>query len=117
MILTDFGGVLPDNMEDLLKLKGVARKTANIVLGHGFNKPAGIAVDTHVIRLSHLLHLTAHNDPVKIEKDLMQIIPKKYWTKFSIWLQALGRTACKARRPDCNVCPIADLCPSAKAKK
>jgi endonuclease-3 len=112
MILEKFNGKVPQTMDELITLPGVARKTANIVLGHAFGKPAGIAVDTHVIRISNILHLTKEKDPVKIERGLMDIVPFKYWTRFSILIQTLGRKACKARNPNCAICPLAPLCPS-----
>jgi len=114
MILKDFGGKVPDTMEELLLLPGVARKTANVVLGTAFNKSEGIAVDTHVIRISNLLELTKNSDPVKIEQDLMKIVPQKDWTEVSFLIQTLGRRICKARNPDCKSCPINKLCPSAR---
>ena len=112
MIVEKFGGKVPQSMDELITLPGVARKTANIVLGHGFNKPVGIAVDTHVIRISNLLKLTKEQDPVKIERDLLEIVPQKHWTRFSILIQTLGRNPCKARNPQCPDCPLAHLCPS-----
>jgi endonuclease-3 len=112
MILEKFKGKVPQTMDELITLPGVARKTANIVLGHAFGKPVGIAVDTHVIRISNVLRLTKEKDPVKIERGLMDIVPFKYWTRFSILIQTLGRKACKARNPNCAICPLATLCPS-----
>jgi len=114
MVMEKYGGKVPDNMKDLLELPGVARKTANIVLGSGFNKSEGIAVDTHVIRLANLLKLTKYEAPVKIEQDLMKIVPKHMWIKFPFLVQTLGRRVCKARRPDHAICPLKHICPSAK---
>lgn len=114
IILKKYNGKVPDTMDDLLKLPGVARKTANIVLGSGFGKYEGIAVDTHVIRISNLLNLTAHKDPVKIEKDLMETVPEKNWHNISFLIQTLGRRVCKARNPNHNVCPLKKICPSSK---
>ncbi|MCM8819920.1 MAG: endonuclease III [Candidatus Omnitrophica bacterium] len=113
MILKDFGGKVPDNMQDLLKLPGVARKTANIVLYNGFGKVEGIPVDTHVRRLSKRLDLTEENDPQKIEQDLMNILDKKEWGDFSYYLIEHGRKVCDARKPKCSNCILNKLCPSA----
>ncbi len=112
-ILEVYGGQVPDTMEELLTLPGVARKTANVVLGNIFNKNEGIAVDTHVTRLSGLLRLTEHTDPVKIERDLMSMFPREHWTSASHLLILHGRRVCIARRPNCEACPLDDLCPSA----
>ena len=112
-LIDDFGGKVPDNMEDLLSLPGVARKTANVVLGNAFGKNEGIAVDTHVRRLSQRLGLSKHKDPVKIEKDLMELVPRKDWAVFSHLLIFHGRRVCTARKPNCNECTVKRLCPSA----
>ena len=114
-IVEHFGREVPDNMSDLLTLPGVARKTANVVLGDAFNKREGIAVDTHVIRLSGRLKLTTrkNNQGDKIEKGLMAIVPRKDWTIFSHLLIHHGRETCTARKPDCPNCVITKLCPSA----
>ena len=109
----DFNGKVPDNMQDLLTLPGVARKTANIVLSSGFKKSEGIAVDTHVKRLSGRLGLSRQTDPNKIEQDLMKIVPKKDWLDFNYILVDHGRAICNARRPLCLECPINKLCSSA----
>lgn len=103
-------GKIPENIDELVKLAGVGRKTANVVLGTAFNNPAGVVVDTHVKRISKLLGLTRSNDPVKIEKDLNEIIPRKYWDLFSLWLISHGREICIARRPKCDLCPISGYC-------
>jgi len=113
LILKQFRGKIPQTMDDLLTLPGVARKTANIVLGNGFGIIAGIAVDTHVIRVTNLLGLTKNSDPVKIEQDLMKIVPHDDWTIFSLLIQAHGRAICIARRPQHSICPLNDICPSA----
>ena len=110
VIIDEFGGVVPNNMEDLLKLPGVARKTANIVLYHAFGIEEGIAVDTHVKRISRLIGLTESNDPNKIEKDLMAIIPRQLWGKTNTLLISLGRDICIANRPRCSECPIKKYC-------
>jgi endonuclease-3 len=110
IILEKFNGIVPKTMEELITLKGVARKTANIVLGSGYGINVGIAVDTHVIRLTNLIGLSKNSDPKKIEKDLMKIIPKKYWRNISFEIQTLGRRVCIARRPKCTICPIKHLC-------
>ena len=111
MIVSDFQGKVPDTMENLLKLPGVARKTANVVLAHAYGVNAGVTVDTHVKRLSHRLGLTEHNDPKRIEKDLMALLPQPDWENWSIRLIYHGRAVCKAKQPLCEVCTLADLCP------
>ncbi len=111
-IIEQFCGMVPDMMEELTTLPGVGRKTANVVLGNAFGKPA-IACDTHVIRLSRRLQISANSDPVKLEFDLAEIIPEKDWTVFSHLLILHGRNICKARKPDCEICPIAKYCPAA----
>lgn len=105
-----FGGEVPSVFDDLLSLPGVGRKTANVVMGHGFDTP-GITVDTHVGRLSRRLGLTGHTNPAKVELALMEIVPKEEWLHFSGRLIMHGRKICLARRPRCEQCPIADLCP------
>jgi endonuclease-3 len=111
-IVEQFRGKIPDTMEELLTLPGVGRKTANVVLGNAFGVP-GIVCDTHVIRLSRRLGLSANSDAVKLEFDLAEIIPKKNWTLFSHLLIFHGRNICKARKPDCENCPVVKFCPSA----
>lgn len=113
IILNKYNGKVPQTMEELTKLPGIGRKTANIVLSSGFGKYEGIAVDTHVIRITNLLKLTKHKDPEKIEKDLMEIVPKKRWKEFSFLIQTLGRRVCKARNPKHSACPLNKICPSA----
>jgi endonuclease-3 len=113
-IVAKFGGKVPDSMEKLRELPGVGRKTANVVLGNAFGKDEGIVVDTHVVRLSHRLRLTKHNDPEKIECDLMKLVPRAHWTNWSHWLIWHGRRRCFARKPDCANCEIFSLCPSGK---
>ena len=110
IVLNKFNGVVPKTMEELITLKGVARKTANIVLGSGYGINVGIAVDTHVIRLTNLIGLSKNSDPKKIEQDLMKIIPQKNWRNISFTIQTLGRRVCIARRPKCDICPIKELC-------
>ncbi|HBU70104.1 MAG TPA: endonuclease III [Elusimicrobia bacterium] len=112
MIVDQFGGRVPSEMEDLLKLPGVARKTANVVMGNAFNKFEGIVVDTHVIRISQRLGLTKNSAPEKIELDLMKQVHKKDWFVFSHLLQAFGRDICRARNPAHASCPLEDICPS-----
>ena len=115
IILDKFSGKVPSTMEDLLLLPGVGRKTANVLLGNVFNTP-GITCDTHVIRLSRRLGLSQNKDPVKLEFDLMEIVPRKKWggwTMFSHLLIFHGRNICKARKPNCPNCPIEKHCPSA----
>ena len=111
-IIEQYDGKVPDTMEQLLRLPGVGRKTANCVLGDAFGIP-GITCDTHVIRLSRRLGLSENSDPVKLEFDLAEIVPKKNWTMFSHLLIFHGRNICKARKPNCSDCPIAKHCPSA----
>ena len=106
-----YGGQVPQNMKDLLTLRGVARKTANVMLGDYFKKPEGIVVDTHIKRLSFRLGLTKQTDPVKVEQDLMKIIPYKYWGWFGIAVILHGRQVCNARKPACSRCSLAGLCP------
>ena len=115
MIAEEFGGEVPEGMEDLLKLPGVARKTANVVLGSAFGRNEGIAVDTHVMRLAGRLKLTPHknNQGDRIEKDLMGLVERKDWTLFAHLLILHGRQTCTARKPDCPACEISKLCPSA----
>jgi endonuclease-3 len=113
-IANEHGGKVPDTMEQLNALPGVGRKTANVVLGNAFDKNEGIVVDTHVARLSQRLGLTANSDPVKIEQDLMKLIPRQDWTDWSHWLIWHGRRRCFARRPDCRNCEVFALCPSGK---
>jgi endonuclease III len=112
-IVTDYGGQVPQRMEDLLTLAGVARKTANVVLAHGFGINMGVTVDTHVKRLTNRLGLTKNSDPLKIERDLMKLLPQADWENWSIRLIYHGRAVCDARKPDCERCELADLCPSA----
>jgi len=107
------GGNVPATMEELMELGGVGRKTANVVLGNAFNISAGIAVDTHVARLSKRLGLTKETDPGKIEQALMKLVPRDQWTLLSHWLIWHGRRRCYARKPDCPGCEINKLCPSA----
>ena len=116
MLVEEFGGEVPQSMEELLKLPGVARKTANVVLGVAYAKAEGVVVDTHVSRLSHRLKLTRHKDAGKIEKDLMEIVPRKNWIEFAHLLIFHGRRICKARRPLCEQCVVEELCPSSILK-
>jgi len=109
------GGKVPQTMEELVELPGVGRKTANVVLGNAFEKNVGVVVDTHVTRLANRLHLTDHaSDAVKIEQDLMKIVPPEDWTLFSHLLIYHGRAICTARKPKCEQCPILSLCPAGK---
>ena len=111
-ILKDFNGKVPKTMQELVTLPGVARKTANIVLYNGYGVIEGIAVDTHVRRLSQRLGLSKTKDPVKIEQDLMKIIPRKEWGEINTLLIDHGRNVCHARKPDCPGCILKQLCPS-----
>jgi endonuclease-3 len=103
-------GQVPDTLDELIKLPGVGRKTANVILGAAFNTP-GIVVDTHVGRIAQRLGFTKSKDPVKIEFNLMEIIPKNNWSDFSLRLVYFGRQYCKARKPDCPICPLVNHCP------
>jgi len=113
-IVEGYGGEVPGTMEDLVTLPGVARKTANIVLGNSFGEVVGIAVDTHVRRLSQRLGFTAEKDPDKIERDLMAVIPEDQWFPFTYKLIEHGRAICVARTPRCAECPVEELCPSSR---
>lgn len=114
-IAEEYGGVVPDTMDKLLTLPGVARKTANIVLSAGFGKAEGIAVDTHARRLSQRLGLSRNEDPEKIERDLLALVPRKDWLDFNFLLVDHGRALCQARKPRCAECFLRGLCPSAAA--
>jgi endonuclease-3 len=109
-VLSDFGGKVPDNMDDILTLPGVARKTANVVLGSWFGKAAGVVVDTHVQRIARRLDLTKADDPKKIEQDLMKTLPQDRWVLFSHQIIHHGRKVCIARKPRCAECGLEDLC-------
>jgi len=112
-IVSDFGGQVPDNMDDLLSLPGVARKTANVVLGTWFHKNDGVVVDTHVHRISRRLELTKSDEPKSIEQDLIKIIPRDKWTLYSHMIILHGRALCVARNPKCAECPLENLCHAA----
>lgn len=113
-IVENFGGEVPRTMDELLTLNGVARKTANVVLGNAFGIASGVVVDTHVARLSQRLGLTAETTPEKIEKELQTLVPKKDWVMFPHWLISHGRKICQARKPKCAECVLRDICPSAE---
>lgn len=112
-LMSEFGGKVPQTMEDLLTLPGVARKTANVVLGVAFQKAEGVVVDTHVLRLSHRLGLTRAEDPKRVEEDLMRVIPRDRWIAFSHEMIHHGRQICVARKPRCAECPLETLCHAA----
>lgn len=114
MIITDFEEEVPSQMEQLLKLPGVARKTANVVSAHAFGNIQGVTVDTHVKRLSKRWKLTKADNPLQIERDLMALLPQPEWENYSIRTIYHGRAVCKARKPLCEVCQLVHLCPSAK---
>lgn len=113
MVVNDFGGKVPETMEELLTLPGVARKTANVVLGSWFGKNEGVVVDTHVFRISRRLELTKADHPVKIEQDLVKILPRGKWTEFSHQIIHHGRKLCVARKPKCAECPLENICHAA----
>lgn len=113
-MLEKHGGEVPSTMEELVELPGVGRKTANVVLGNAMGKNVGVVVDTHVARVSGRLGLTTNIDPVKIELDLMDLVPQKEWTKFAVRMIEHGRTVCVAKKPKCSICLLNPLCPSAQ---
>lgn len=113
-VLEKFNGKVPDNMEDLLQIPGIARKSANVILFVWYGKNEGVIVDTHVKRISNRLGLTNHNDPVQIERDLMKLYKKKDWGMLSYYMVEHGRALCKAPTPKCADCNLNDICPSAK---
>jgi endonuclease-3 len=108
------GGKIPPDMDALVALPGIGRKTANVVLGNAFDANIGVVVDTHVTRISQRLALTRHVDPVKIEQDLMKLVPKKSWTMLAHLFIEHGRQICVARKPKCEACPLSDICPSSQ---
>lgn len=110
-LIENFNGEVPQTMEELLTLNGVARKTANVVLGNAFGIASGVVVDTHVSRLSQRLGLTEETTPEKIEKDLAELVPKKDWVMFPHWIIFHGRQICNARKPKCDECRLAEICP------
>jgi endonuclease III len=110
-LIENFNGEVPQTMEELLTLNGVARKTANVVLGNAFGIASGVVVDTHVSRLSQRLGLTEETTPEKIEKDLAESVPKKDWVMFPHWMIFHGRQVCNARKPKCDECKLAEICP------
>jgi len=116
MLVEKYGGQVPDDLEKLIELPGVGRKTANVILANAFRKPA-FAVDTHVYRLAHRLGLSDKKDMLGVEKDLMQKIPQDKWIEAHHWLIHHGRSICQARSPKCKKCPVSHLCPSDKQKK
>jgi len=113
-IIDEFGGKVPQTMDEILTLSGVARKTANVFLGNAFGIASGVVVDTHVARLSQRLGLTTNENAEKIEKDLIELVPKRHWVMFPHWLITHGRQVCQARKPRCRQCVLADICPSYK---
>jgi endonuclease III len=113
MVVAEFGGKVPDTMEDLMCLPGVARKTANIVIANAYGKVEGIAVDTHVFRISHRLGLTTEKDPDKVERDLTSLLPHEDWFHVNYRFIDHGRAVCTAKRPICGACVLSDICPTA----
>ncbi len=110
-LVARFDGHVPKDLDTLVTLRGIGRKTANVVLGTAFGIPTGVVVDTHVMRLARRLGMTRQSDPVKIERDLIAQLPKKEWIDFSHRMIAHGRRVCQARKPKCDVCPLNDFCP------
>jgi len=106
------GGAVPETLDQLVQLPGVGRKTANVILGNAYERNEGVVVDTHVARVSQRLGLTKHDDPVKIEQDLIALFPREKWTQLSHYFIEHGRQTCEARLPKCSRCPLAELCPS-----
>ncbi len=117
ILVENFNGKVPKEMDDMLTLAGVGRKTANVVLNHSYGKVEGIAVDTHVKRISFRLGLTKYKDPIRIEKDLMRILPKKDWVHFNVMGVDHGRAICKSQKPICSKCPLNKICPKVEVKK
>jgi len=113
-LIEEFGGEIPKSMDELLTLGGVARKTANVVLGNAFGIASGVVVDTHVGRLSQRLGLTVNETAEKIERDLCKLVPKKHWVMFPHWMIYHGRQVCNAKKPKCELCVLADICQSSK---
>lgn len=111
-LIDEFNGEVPQTMDELLTLGGVARKTANVVLGNAFGIASGVVVDTHISRLSQRLGLTDNKTPEKIENDLADLVPKRHWVMFPHWMIFHGRQICDARKPKCGQCVLADICPS-----
>ena len=111
MVLSDFAGEVPKNMTDLQKLPGVGRKTANVVLNEAFGIVEGIAVDTHVFRIAHVMRLSRAKTPAQTEQDLLKLLPRKYWKNVNLQWILFGRETCTARNPHCDICPMRDLCP------
>ena len=113
MVVTEFGGSVPDTMEGLMRLPGVARKTANIVIANAYGKVEGIAVDTHVFRLAHRFGLSGEEDPNKVERDLCELLPRDQWFHVNYRFIDHGRAVCTAKRPICGACALSDICPAA----
>ena len=115
-LIEEFGGKVPETMEELLTLPGIGRKTANVVLGDALGIAAGIVVDTHNIRLSALLGISEQKTADKIERELMELVPKKDWIQFGQWITWHGRRVCNAKKPKCGECVLGDICPSRKGE-
>ena len=111
IFVSKFNCILPKNIEELTQMPGVGRKTANVILQEIYGIIEGIVVDTHVIRISQILNLTKNTNAITIEKDLIKVIPQKYWLKWSLYMIFLGRKYCIARKPKCNICILSDICP------
>ncbi|MCB1321614.1 MAG: endonuclease III, partial [Leptospiraceae bacterium] len=116
-LVSDYKGKVPDTLDELVKMPGIGRKTANVVLNELHGKSEGIVVDTHVARISRVLEFTTQTDPVKIERDLMKSVPRKLWLDWALLIIFLGRKYCGARRRLCDQCPLNDICPSAEIAK
>ncbi len=116
IIIENFNGKIPNNIDELMLLPGVGRKVANVILNELYNLNYGIVVDTHVNRVANRLGLVNSRDPLRVERQLMNIVPKKYWHDFSHWLIRLGRDTCNARNPKCNECILNDICPNSRVR-
>ncbi len=116
MLIEEFGGEMPTTMDEMLRLPGIGRKTANVVLGEAMGIASGIVVDTHNLRLSRLLGISEKKNADKMERELMQLVPQKDWIKYGQWITWHGRRVCNAKKPKCGECVLADICPSRRVE-
>lgn len=116
MLIEEFGGEMPTTMDEMLRLPGIGRKTANVVLGEAMDIASGIVVDTHNLRLSRLLGISEQKNADKMERELMQLVPQKDWIKYGQWITWHGRRVCNAKKPKCGECVLADICPSRRVE-